>query len=255
VTHQARTNRARIANVRAIGTPVAMAAADMTAAHGKHEAKDRDKDGGPLWGLMESLAGDRGEEFYLTASPGRVRWRLDWRSPLGARDLTDSVTLAEGLNCEVEPAYALNRPIEELVAMGNAWGAGKQAAAMRITARGGAVMGRRAALSAVLQTAAVQALSGGPSTVSRPDLPTRAAAELAARSRLRELMVPVVAAAVEVTDPALFAKVRPGDLVLCRWPFEMTGLYTRAVARIRTATYSVTAPWRCSLSVELWDVL
>ncbi len=48
VTHQARTNRDRIAAMRALGTPVAEAAADMMASHGKHEEEDRDKGGGPL---------------------------------------------------------------------------------------------------------------------------------------------------------------------------------------------------------------
>lgn len=48
VTHQARTTRDRIAAVRAVGTPVAVAAADLMAAHGRREAKDRDKGGGPL---------------------------------------------------------------------------------------------------------------------------------------------------------------------------------------------------------------
>jgi purine nucleosidase len=48
VTHQARTTGKRIASVRAIGTPVGLAAAAMMAAHGKHAEKDRDRDGGPL---------------------------------------------------------------------------------------------------------------------------------------------------------------------------------------------------------------
>ncbi len=48
VTHQARTSRERIAAVRAIGTPVGVAAAALMASHGKREAQDRDKDGGPL---------------------------------------------------------------------------------------------------------------------------------------------------------------------------------------------------------------
>ncbi len=48
VTHQARTNRDRIAAVRAIGTPVGVAAAAMMTSHGAHEEADRDKDGGPL---------------------------------------------------------------------------------------------------------------------------------------------------------------------------------------------------------------
>jgi len=48
VTHQARTTRDRIAAVRALGTPVGVAAAAMMASHGKHEEEDRDQDGGPL---------------------------------------------------------------------------------------------------------------------------------------------------------------------------------------------------------------
>jgi len=48
VTHQARTSRDRISAVRALGTPVGVAAAAMMASHGKRDAQDRDKDGGPL---------------------------------------------------------------------------------------------------------------------------------------------------------------------------------------------------------------
>lgn len=48
VTQQARTTRARIAAVRAIGTPVGVAAAALMAAHGQHAAAERDKEGGPL---------------------------------------------------------------------------------------------------------------------------------------------------------------------------------------------------------------
>ena len=48
VTHQARTSRDRIAAVRALGTPVAGAAAAMMKSHGRHEEDGRDQDGGPL---------------------------------------------------------------------------------------------------------------------------------------------------------------------------------------------------------------
>lgn len=216
-------------------------------------------DGGSVWEFLNSMAEDRGEEFRLTALPGRGRWRLDWFDALAAPDLTGGagpqvVLYDDGVrqNCRITPAYKLTRPRTEVVAAGAGWRNGGQLAVKAGTTS--VAMGRKGALMAAANTTVVQRLAGGQTAFMRPDLSTLPALEAAAAAELRRLMRPVLPVQIEVLDTGLWRYMRPLNVVLVRLPKEMTGLYRRCSVQIRTATFCLTPPLGCSVSGELWAV-
>lgn len=216
-------------------------------------------DGGSVWGLLTSLAEDRGEEFRLTALPGRGRWRLDWFDALAAPDLTGGagpqvVLYDDGVrqNCRITPAYKLTRPRTEVVAAGAGWRNGGQLAVKAGTTS--VVMGRKGSLMAAANTTLVQRLAGGQNAFMRPDLSSLPALEAAAAAELRRLMRPVLPVRIEVMDTGLWRYMRPLNIVLVRLPKEMTGLFRKCSVQIRTATFSLTPPLGCTVSGELWAV-
>ena len=201
--------------------------------------------------VLASLAADRGEHYYLTALPGRAAFVLDWLTSPDRRDLTDQVALVEGDNCEPDMALSTAPTTADLLGVAASLSAGKEVIASLVAAPGGPVLGRRAALEAEITSVIAQQVLGTARVELRPDLPTRAALELALRARLQAVLAPVVAASCQITDTDLW-HLQPGDLVLTRWPSEPTGLFARAIARIRTVTYSVCDPLGMTASLELW---
>ena len=201
--------------------------------------------------LLQILAADRGEHYYRTALPGCVAVVLDWLTSPVRRDLTDQVALVEGQTCEPDMALSTAPTTAELLGVASSLAAGREAIASSAAAPGGPVLGRKAALEAEITSVIAQQVLGTAAVELRPDLPTRAALELALRSRLQAVLAPVVAASCQITDTDLW-HLQPGNLVLTRWPSEPTGLFASAVARIRTVTYSVCDPLGMTASLELW---
>jgi hypothetical protein len=56
---------------------------------------------------------------------------------------------------------------------------------------------------------------------------------------------------VQDVDPDLWSHLRPGVLVRTRFP-DPFGLFESAIARIRTATFSLAPTLGCSLHLDLW---
>lgn len=210
-------------------------------------------EGQTLADLMGSLSGDRGESYYLTALPGRVAYILDWCTSPDRRDVTDGLGLVEGETCEPDMALNTSPLSSDIMGVAASMGAGTGLVGSVVAAPMGGVLGRRAALRADVTSALAEQIMGVARVDLRPDLPTRAAMEMALRARLQSTLAPVVAASCEITDTDLWF-LRPGDLVTTRWPTEPTGLFRRAIARIRTTTYSVMPRLGMTASLELWAI-
>jgi hypothetical protein len=216
-------------------------------------------DGRTLGDALEGLAADSGEDFMLVALPGLARWRLDWTDALAPTDYTGAaggpaVTIVDDghrQNARVSLTYGFTRSRSDIVVAGAGWDYGGPLAVRAQTAT--AVLGRRAALDALVSTSVVQSLGGGNSAGYRPDVATVPMLEAAAAAQLRRMMRPVLPFQAEVLDTGMWPYMRPLALVLVRLADEVTGLYANAIAQIRTATFSVTAPYGCTISGELWS--
>lgn len=201
---------------------------------------------------MDGLANDRGEYWTLIGTPGRVGSVLEWHTAPDWRDMTDRVTLIEGVNCEPDLAAVSDPGIDELVGTASSLLAGTGAVSMIASAPAGRVLGLRAALEADVVSIFAPQPQGGRANVSRPDLPNRAALQLAVEAELRRRLPRRATASCEITDVGLWG-IRPGDLVGTRWPGETTGAFRRAVALVTSTTYSLTAPLGMTASIELWE--
>lgn len=209
---------------------------------------------------LDSLAESAAEEYTLVPLPGVARWRMDWTDGLAPPDLTGAsggpaVTLVDdGLrqNARVELAYGFVRSRNELVVAGGAWAHGGLMVVR--AAASGPVLGRKAALETLIATTAVQRHADGAADAYRPDLTTLPMLEAQTVAALRRQLRPALAFQADILDTGLWRYMRPLNLVLVRLPGEVTGLYTEAVAQIRTATFAVTPPLGCTISGELWSL-
>lgn len=205
-----------------------------------------------LWALIEHYRQTRGEEPYFTARPGEVGYDLAWTHPLeaDAKGAPDA-QLIDGKNCRLSSSgigAGLTR--DQAVAAAQSWGAGSELVQHLVRAPFGAELGRRAALEAALVAARTAGLTGQP-VAAEPETRTREALEIMLETRLRRLMVPVVAAQASEIDRSLWPKLRPGTVVRTRLsdPF---GLFTKALARVTSLTVRPTDPPSASVSLELW---
>ena len=201
---------------------------------------------------MDGLANDRGEFWALTNTPGRVGAILEWHTAPDWRDMTDRVTLTEGVNCEPDLAAVGEVGIDELIGTASSLLSGTGAACMRAFAPAGRVLGMRAALEAEVVSVFAPMPPGSKANVARPDLPNRAALALAIEAELHRRLPRRATASCEITNTGLWS-LRPGDLVGTNWPGETTGTFRRAVALITSTTYSLTAPLGMTASLELWE--
>lgn len=213
---------------------------------------DTDLGGDSLLGTLTALADNRGETFTLTAVPCEARLLLDWLHPLHSEDRSAAVQLIAGTNCEWDATFALAQTASELMAVGESYDAGSSTVASHVAAPTMAHLGRRAALTAELSSAAALATLEGGDLVIRPDIPTRAELALTLAANLRRMLVPPLLLQVTVTDPALWASLAPGVLVGVDIA-DPLGVYDGgAVGRVLDRAFDLSPSLACNVGLELW---
>lgn len=209
--------------------------------------------GQSLQAVLDALAETRGEEYAIDAVVGECRGIVSWRTPLAARDRTADIVLAEGVNCEWDTAYQLDTATSELAGIASSLIAGQKVVGASVTAPAGPMVGRHAALTAVLASPIARDTVDGTQTVVRPDIPTRDELAYMLDVELRRTLVPPIMLQVTLTDPSLWASIRSGDLVRTQID-DPLGLFTDAVGRVLDRSYSLTPPLSATMTVELWSV-
>jgi len=218
-----------------------------------------DLTGQTFWAIMTALAEQRGEEFWMAPRAGSVLFDVDWRHPLDAPDASGQVTLEHGYNCSLSSS-ALNAglPLQDAVGVALSLGEGAEVAAALVKAPPTARLGLRDALTASLSSLTVRRLAGvGTSgAIPAPEITSQQALEAMLEATLRRELSATATIQVQDVDPALWPWLRPGTLVGTRmpWPVDPTGLFEAAIARIRTATFSLAPTLGCSLSLDLWSL-
>lgn len=213
--------------------------------------------GGPIWSLMTDLASTRNEEFYLHPKDAGVGFLLDWRHPVDSIDLSASVVLEQGVNCNLSSsAMNLGLPVDNAIGVALSLGMGAETLGALVKAPSVARLGIRDAFQAVFSTSAVRRLVGTGSSsysVPEPSLVSQQAAEAAVESMLRRAMAATGTAQIADIDPSLWRHLRPGTLVgaILRDPF---GVFENCILRIRSVTFGVLPALGCTASVELWAV-
>lgn len=214
-----------------------------------------DLTGQTIWALLTALAEQRGEEFQLTPRPRSVYFDLDWRHPLDSPEA--DIVLEHGRNCTLSSsALSTGLPLSDAVGVALSYGAGDEVVAALVKAPPTSRLGTRDALTAALSTLTVRKLAGSGSTsetVPAPEITSQAALDAMVESMLRRSMSLTAAAQIQDVDQNLWHHLRPGTLVRTRLP-DPYGLFSSAVARIVTATFSLAPTLGCSLHLELWSV-
>jgi hypothetical protein len=204
--------------------------------------------------MLDGLARDRGEAWSMSCLPGRVAGLVNWYTTPDRRDLTDRVVLIEGVNCEPDTASVAESSAAELVGTASSLLAGTGAVSGGVFAPGGSVVGLRGAFEAEILSMLAFEIGGNAPAVLRPDIPNRAALYACLEATLRRRLPRRAMATCEITDRNLW-RIRPGDLVLTRWPTEPSGEFRRAIALVTSTAYSLTAPLGMTASLELWERL
>lgn len=207
--------------------------------------------GRTVWDLLSGLSEARGEWPYFTATAGAIEYRLDWWHPLGAPDLTGAVILRDGENSRWDAVPEIEQKLDELMLIAQSWGIGNRVVGSKVRASPVRAFGRKAALSAVVNSAIVQGAAGGSLTIVNASVPSYQGALVAAEAQLRRLVNSVLPVRIEVLDPTLWPMLRPGVLVSGRWD-DPHGLFGRSVVQIETMTVSPFTG-QCQLSGWLWD--
>ncbi len=213
--------------------------------------------GEAMWPLMTGLAEQRGEEFRLVARPGRVLFDVHWGHPLGAPDATAAVVLVHGRNCTLSSsAIRAGLPLSELVGVALSFGEGADVAGALVKTSPASRWGRSNALTAAMATTAVRRLAGHGSAseaLPAPEMTSEAALTAMLAATLRREAVATATAQIQDVDPILWPLLVTGTLVSTRLP-DPFGLFTAAVARIRTVTFRLAPELGCSMSLELWQL-
>jgi len=207
--------------------------------------------GRSVWDLATSLKDTRGEWPYLAAVPGTVEYRLYWLHQLSAADLAGEVILRDGENSRWEAVPEIDKKIEELLLISQTWGIGNRVVGTKVRASPVRAFGRKAALTAVVNSAFLQNATGGTQMVVDATIPTFQSGRIAAEAQLRRLVNSVIPARIEVLDTSLWPWLRPGVLLSGRWN-DPHRLFRRAVVQVETMTVSPLTG-KCDLSAFLWD--
>lgn len=213
--------------------------------------------GEAMWPLMVGLAEGRGEEFRLVVRPGRVFFDVHWGHPLGAPDATAEVVLVHGKNCTLSSsAIRAGLPLSELVGVALSYGQGADVAGALVKSAPSSRWGRSNALTAAMSTTSVRRLAGSGAAseaLPAPEVTSDAALTAMLEATLRHEAVATATAQIQDVDPALWPLLVTGVLVSTRLP-DPFGLFSAAVARIRTVTFRLAPELACSLSLELWQL-
>lgn len=211
--------------------------------------------GEALWPLMVGLAEARGEEFRLVARRGEVYFDLHWGHPLGAVDASAEAILVHGKNCSLSSSAILaGLPLSELVGVALSFGEGADVSGALVKSAPVSRWGRSSALTAALSSTSVRRLAGSGAAseaLPAPELTSEQALIAMLETTLRREMVATATAQIQDVEPDLWQHLSPGTLVSCRLP-DPSGLFSAAVARVRTTTFRLAPDIACSLSLELW---
>lgn len=218
------------------------------------EARPIELAGQSVWGLLTDLADQTGEEFRFVAKPGEARLELLWTSPYAPLDLTPDRVIAEGRH--VNWSYsAVVHTRAELAAAGRSFGAGLGVRGVKVKAVEGRVLGRKAALSAVIaEHGAYLFDQDGTGVTLDPSTGETIVLRMAATTQLRRwltLRYPIV---INIVDPDIWEGLRVGALVRVNFPSDDHGIYLDAVVRIQTLAFDL-AEWTCEAGAELWEVI
>ena len=211
--------------------------------------------GQSVWGLMTELAGMTAEEPALTAKPGAGRFSLGWHSPFAPLDQSPVVALGEGRH--VEWSYTgsvLTR--QELAAFGQSFDAGNRVRGVAARSVDGRVLGRKAALSAVLAEygprQAGAELDGVGAIVDPLEGATEALRAMV-RTQLRRWITPRYPIVITLTDRDLWLLIQRGCLLRVQFPSDDYGIYQDAVVRVQTRAWKLGGGQVCEIGAELWE--
>lgn len=213
--------------------------------------------GQSVWGLMTDLATRTAEEPRLVAIPGRARLALSWLSPFAPLDLAPVMTLTEKVCTWSYTGSVQTRT--ELAIVGASWDVGARARGVRVQSETGRVLGRRAALAAVVSEAAGLALDEG--SGAQVDVQTSATAMLRATimTQLHRWITPRYPIVIRIprdADPGrnLWQYCRIGALLRVNFDDDY-GPFGDAVVRVQTAAFQLGGSAVAELGCELWEAL
>ncbi|MCC6618789.1 MAG: hypothetical protein IT341_07085 [Chloroflexi bacterium] len=209
--------------------------------------------GASLWEAITTIEDMSLGRLYFVGVPGRVQWRTSYRSQIVPTPVERGrVVLDDGYNAEWDIDNDLDPGTDQLVLVGQSFADGQDNNAVRAFAPGGLVMGRRAALTATVQSAVAATVSGQGETAVRPDLAALPTLVSQVDAELRAGLYPPVVASVRVLDEGLWSKLRVGMIVETRFRKDPLGLFTHALAEVQQITWGLKPQRTCDLGVELW---
>lgn len=217
---------------------------------------DVDLNGGGFWSTVTGLEDMTGDRFYAEAIPGRCRLVANWYTQLADRfDRRGEPALEDGVNCTFSSDNDLDPDLPTLVLVGQSFDSGTGLQAVVKSAPQGALVGRQAALSAVIASGVVPALGGQGGQEVRADLFTKSALEAAADTMLRRGLVAIAMQTYRLTDLDRRAAVGVGDILRVRNSRDALGLFRSALGQVQAITYGIEPEVTCDVTIELWAML
>ena len=206
-------------------------------------------------GLMSEVAGMTGEEPVLTARPGTGRLWFGWSSAFAPLDQTPVVALGEGRHVEWSYTGAVLAR-SELTVMGQSFDAGNRVRSVAARAVGGRVLGRKAALAAVLEeygTRQPAGLKDGSGAIVDPLEGATAALRSMVMTNLRRWITPRYPIVITLTDRDVWPLIQRGCLLRVQFPSDDYGIYQDAVVRVQTRSWKLGGGQVCEIGAELWE--
>ncbi len=213
--------------------------------------------GQSVWGLASELATITGDEPRFTARPGAGRLALSWESAFAPMDLSPVCTLTEKVCTWTYEAAVQTR--EAMQVAGASWDVGARARGVAVRSETGRVLGRRAALAAVVSEAAALSLVGAAGT--EVDVTSASAVVLRARitTELRRWITPRFPIVIRIPwdtrdGRELWPLCTVGALLRVRFDDDY-GPFGDAIVRIQTAAFQLGSGRVAELGCELWEAL
>lgn len=211
--------------------------------------------GQSVLGLMTGLAQATGEEPRLAAKPGAGRLEWSWLSPFAPLDQSPVVSITEGRHVEWSYTGAVQTRTE-LAMAGRSFDAGNRVRSVAVRSVDGRVLGRRAALTAILEEWGPRddpAQKDGSGAITDPLEAAGAMLRSMVSAELRRWITPRYPIVITVTERSLWPFMRRGALVRVQFPSDDFGVYQDAVVRIQTVGFQLGGAQVCEIGAELWE--
>lgn len=203
------------------------------------------------WEAMTGLAERRSEWFYMTGVWGTPEIELNWWSGLSGNNLAGVLVLENGVNSTWDAVPDIEGKIDALLLLAESWNLGNRHSGSSARISPARAFGRKAALTAVVSSQKVRAVSGAMQTDARMSVQSRDAAAVAVEASLRQLCNSSIPVQFSVDDPSLWPMIRPGVIASGRWA-DPHGIFERCLIEIDTMTVApLRGEMRCS--GYLWD--